>query len=116
MTTGQDGQEIRQNSALWGDDENMHVSHPNDPDPDAKVRLVEEALKTIMEHFDCVQFLGSYDDPTGTINIYRGNGNWYARQGMAHDFLARDQAQTQAHEFKHVLPSNPPDEGESWKE
>lgn len=95
----------------------MNASHPNDPTPDAKVKLVEQALKTIMEHFDCVQFLGSYECPNdgGTINIYRGKGNWYARQGMAHDFLARDQAQTQAHELKHVLPQNPPDDGEAWK-
>lgn len=92
----------------------MNAPHPSDLTPDAKVTAVDAAMKLLMEHFDCVQFLGSFcDDEDLTITIYRGAGNWMARQGMAQDFLNGDQAKTQAKELKAVLP--PPDDDEQWK-
>lgn len=56
-----------------------------------------------MEHFDCVQILVSNVIPDGTANIFKGGGNWFARQGMCHDFIRRDQAQTNADEIGRVM-------------
>jgi hypothetical protein len=32
-------------------------------------------------------------DSGNTNTLYSGKGNWYARTGMAHEFLSRDDAQ-----------------------
>jgi hypothetical protein len=55
---------------------------------------VESALGVLMEHCDSVQILVSYMIDSGNTNtLYSGKGNWYARTGMAHEFLSRDDAQ-----------------------
>ena len=45
------------------------------------------------EFADAVQVLACYQDEDGnTACVKRGNGNWYARVGMAREFLTEDQA------------------------
>lgn len=46
--------------------------------------------------------------------LFNGSGNWYARQGMAHDFIKCDAAQINAFELGKVMPK-PDDDGETWK-
>lgn len=68
-----------------------------------KQRLIECALNTLREHFDAVVILSTWTDADGTALISRGSGNYYARLGMAKEFIDKDQAQTGAHEIKEAL-------------
>ena len=62
---------------------------------------VEKMRSILAEYFDAVQILVSRITPNGaTEAIYRGSGNWYARQGMAHDFLGTEQAILNANAMK----------------
>jgi hypothetical protein len=85
--------------------------------PDEAVRFLDRAVAQLGEHFDCVQILASWPDPdgNGTRASYRGGGNWFARQGMAHDFVEINQATTSAREIGRAIEP-PPDDGEAWKE
>ncbi len=74
--------------------------------------LMDQCLEILGEYFDAAQILCSYVDDDGqTCRATRGKGNWYARCGMAQEFLEMDAAQTTAFELKKVLPSQ--DDGES---
>ena len=68
------------------------------------VKLLEETTARLSEHFECVQILVSWNEAGNTRFISRGAGNWYARQGMAHEFinadLAHEAAQHIASELK----------------
>lgn len=72
------------------------------------------ALRLLGEHFDHVQILATWNEEGTTQRHFTGSGNWYARQGMAHDFISWDKAQTAADEISKVLPK-PDDDGENWK-
>jgi hypothetical protein len=55
---------------------------------------IDSALGVLMEHCDSVQILASYMIDSGnTCTVFAGKGNWYARTGMAREFLSRDDAQ-----------------------
>lgn len=83
----------------------------------AAAAQVERAISLLMEHFDCVQVLCSRVNPDReTESYYLGAGNWHGRQGMAREFLSKDQAQTNAREIAKVMPQEPPDDSEHWKE
>lgn len=81
------------------------------PPPDLTVKqlaaLLQAKVDSLMEHFDSVQILVSFRSPKdgGTAYLARGGGNWYARQGMAHEFINADRAQIEAHELSKILPS-----------
>ncbi len=78
---------------------------------------VERAISLLMEHFDCVQVLCSRVTPDReTESYYQGAGNWHGRQGMAREFLSKDPAQTNAVELAKVMPQEPPDDSDTWKE
>ncbi len=80
------------------------------PDDDV-IPILDAKLAELMEHFESVQIMVSWPDEKsrGTRSAYRGQGNWFARQGMAHDFIAMDQAETAAREVGRVI--NPPESG-----
>lgn len=75
-------------------------------------KLVDAALAILSEHFDASQVLVRWSDPQGTSHCYRGCGNFYARAGMAQEFLDIDHGQTLA---KEIAKIDPPD-GDEWKE
>ena len=86
------------------------------PEEQRRIDAVEHHLAALMEHFDCVQLLCSCVNPKReTENVFLGAGNWFGRQGMAHDFLRQDQARTDAHEISKVMPKEPPYDTENWK-
>jgi hypothetical protein len=59
--------------------------------------IVEECLKKIGEHFEVVQIMASNcDGVNGTNILYKGAGNYYARLGMAHDFITSERQVTGA--------------------
>jgi hypothetical protein len=77
---------------------------------------VNGILRELGEHFDSVQILGTYVQDDGcTARVSMGIGNWYARQGVAREFLEMDAAVTTAHELGKVI-QRPTDDGEEWKE
>ena len=74
-------------------------------------KMLEELSAKLSEHFDAVQIMATWNEDGLTKCVNRGNGNWYARQGMAHEFIEQDSAQTQAREIAEQL--DPPDD--DWK-
>lgn len=93
----------------------MSAEYP--PSFENSATQVDRAISLLMEHFDCVQVLCSRVTPDReTESYYQGVGNWHARQGMAREFLTQDQAQTNAREMAKVMPKEPPDDSDHWKE
>jgi hypothetical protein len=77
-------------------------------------KLLEETAAKLGEHFDAVQIFATWNTDGLTMVSKRGVGNWYARQGMAHEFITSDIAQDSARQIAAAL--NPkPDDGEEWK-
>lgn len=71
---------------------------------DEVTKLLEKTAADLGEHFDAVQIMVSWPaDTGGTACQMRGTGNWYARQGMAQEFIGRDRAAEQAHEIARKL-------------
>lgn len=63
-------------------------------------KIVEKHVAAIAEHFPNVQILASRIKGDGSGNTeahFFGAGDWYARQGMAHEFITMDTARTTAH-------------------
>lgn len=62
-------------------------------------KLAEKHVAELGEHFDNVQIhcstQGSQLEPSGsgTYGLHRGSGDWYARQGLAHEFIEQDKAE-----------------------
>lgn len=65
-------------------------------EPEMLRERLGEVASELCEHFEAVQILCSYSDDSGTHFITKGSGNWYARQGMAHDFIGSAQADINA--------------------
>jgi len=75
--------------------------------------IAEKAAAELGEHFDAVQILITWNEEGRSICVKRGAGNWYARQGMAHEFINSDIAQDAAIQIAEKL--NPPDKGDDWR-
>jgi len=76
--------------------------------------ILEDAAAKIGEHFDAVQILASWNEDGMPMIAKRGVGNWYARQGMAHEFITSDIAQDAAIQIAEKLNQKPED-GDDWK-
>lgn len=76
-------------------------------------KLIEECAAKLGEHFEAVQILASWTDQGVTHGSKRGCGNWYARQGLAHEFINQDMAHEHAVQIAEHL--NPPDDSDTWK-
>lgn len=74
-----------------------------EPERDALVKRLEEAVAALGEHFEAVQVHVSTWNETGTWTISRGYGNWNARQGVAHAFVSQNAANEQAESIAHAL-------------
>lgn len=60
---------------------------------DAINDIVQKFLASVGEFVDACQVHLAYLDPDGnTIAVHYGDGLWHARQGMAKEFLEREQA------------------------
>lgn len=79
----------------------------NELTPAEQKNIVRQHVTALSEFFDSVQIFVSNSSDIGTESVYLGSGNWFARQGMAHDFIHKDQAQTEAIELSAVI--NPKD-------
>lgn len=76
-------------------------------------KLVNETANRLSEHFGAVQILVSWMDGGHTKGYKFGAGDWYARQGLAHEFITEDIAMDTARKLASEL--NKPDEGDAWK-
>ena len=76
--------------------------------PEAQ-KLLQETARQLGEHFDSVQIMGAWDEGGFSYCSKAGVGSWYARQGMAHEFINADIAHEQAYQISQRL--NPPEEG-----
>ena len=64
---------------------------------DETTRILEAHVNQLAEHFDAVQILVSWPGEHGeTCGRAHGTGNWYARVGLATQFVERDRARTRA--------------------
>jgi hypothetical protein len=58
------------------------------------VEMLNSHAAKLSEHFDAVLILASYLEPDGTTAaVAAGQGNWYARVGMAHKFVEKSRAE-----------------------
>lgn len=76
------------------------------------IKLVEDYAARLGEHFEAVQIMVTWNEEGLTKNLNRGVGNWYARQGMAHEFINADVAQENARQIAERL--EPPED--DWKQ
>ncbi len=76
--------------------------------------IVHRLGRELGEHVDACQILVSWNEEAICKNIYFGTGNWFARQGMAHDFINQDVAHEHASQIGAKLEP-PPDDAELWK-
>lgn len=67
--------------------------------------LVDEFAAKLGEHFDSVQIMTSWNSFGDTHALFVGRGNWYSRQGLAHEFITKDKAQVAADELSRVMPT-----------
>jgi alcohol dehydrogenase YqhD (iron-dependent ADH family) len=51
---------------------------------------MKAAVDALREHFDAVQIVASYQEEGITHAKHKGVGNWYARQGLAREFVYSD--------------------------
>lgn len=83
---------------------------------DMLAEKIRGILADLGEHFDAVQILATYVQDDGmTARVTMGTGNWYARQGIAREFLATDEAVTTANEIQKALQKPDDDDSEDWK-
>lgn len=65
---------------------------------------LQQMVTQLSERFDVVQIFVSRQDGTGTTARAIGRGNWYARKGMAQEFVDKDFAQEIAVAIKRTKP------------
>lgn len=82
---------------------------------DERHRILDEAVAKLAEHFDVVQILVSWTDDRTTYAKKAGSGNWYARRGMAEEFVDSSRDEDLASRIAKAQEP-PPDESESWKD
>lgn len=78
-------------------------------------KLLAEHAARLSEHFDTVLILTSSSREGNTQGFSCGGGDWFAQFGLATDWIDRQKARQRAEEIRQVLPQEPPDEGEGWK-
>lgn len=59
---------------------------------DEALQIIRDVARKLGEHFDTVQILASTTEGGVTSFSSAGIGNWYARQGMAHEFINSNNA------------------------
>lgn len=77
-------------------------------------KIIAEAAQKLGEHFDHVQVLVTWEEQGVSKSCFKGAGNWYARQGLAHEFINSDIARDAAKEIAEQLRDKP-DGSDDWK-
>lgn len=61
---------------------------------ESKAAMVQRAVDGLIEHFDSVQIFTTHTEGGTTRGIKKGGGDFYARIGMAREFLIVDNERT----------------------
>jgi len=69
----------------------------------AESKRVEEVAARLAEDWEVVQILVSRAEHDGTGRYFYGIGNWFARQGMADDFVKSENARLIGVELEKVI-------------
>lgn len=59
--------------------------------PEEQLKMLDRHLAELGEHFDAVEILATDTDGEGTSTLIRGIGNYWARIGLAHEFINRQE-------------------------
>lgn len=78
------------------------MSAPKDLDAEA-AQAVKQCLSRLGEHFEAVQILATRTEEGWTNRCFKGAGNFYARMGMAQEFITEDQAKESAKQIAEQL-------------
>lgn len=75
-------------------------------------KMVDKCATELGEYFDAVQILVTWNEESRTLDLVCGSGNWYARQGLAREFILQNQSMVNAHELSKVdlHMAKPPEE------
>lgn len=79
-------------------------------------RMLEDAAAKLGEHFEVVQIMVSWNERGNTYAAKRGCGNWYARQGLAREFINTEMAAENARQLADILPRPDSTDGDEWKD
>lgn len=60
----------------------------------AEAKTVEQIAARLSEDWECVQILVSRAEGDSTGRYFCGLGNWFGRQGMAHDFVKTEETRS----------------------
>lgn len=60
---------------------------------DEEMELLGRHCSQLGEHFDTIQIFVTRYDEEGTVNAYRGSGNWFARFGQVQSWLEKKNEQ-----------------------
>jgi len=77
------------------------------------IKIAENAIAMLMEHFDNVQVLGSWMEDGETSFVSTGAGNWFARTGHAERWLQDGKDSILAQQIGDELKE---DDGDDWRE
>lgn len=77
--------------------------------------MLDNAASKLGEHVNAVQILVSWTEEGITYAAKRGVGDWYARQGLVHEFINADIAVENAQQLARIMPKPDTDDGEEWK-
>lgn len=81
---------------------------------EAEQIIDRHALQLRQMGFENVQILASWMEGCVTKGCVRGAGDWYARKGLAQEFINHDIAIDTAQQIGRELDK--PDDGEAWKQ
>lgn len=71
--------------------------------PNISADIVAKCLHELGEHFESVQILATRTESGWTQRCFSGTGNFYARLGMAHEFIDEDNAKESAKQIAETL-------------
>lgn len=83
-----------------------------DKQADIVDQKLQEAIKLLSEHCDSVQIFAEFTEAGETVKAELGHGSFYARLGMAQEFLQTNNARV-FHHVKKMEFSNKQDEDDT---
>ena len=73
--------------------------------PEAE-QILKGVVHLLGEHFEAAQIMVTWHDGEDTSRLFTDAGNWYARMGLAQEFVNVDKARDLAQEVGKVLESD----------
>lgn len=71
--------------------------------PEQYTKIVNDAAAALGEHFEVVQIFVSSSEGEGTFECMQGVGNFYARLGLAREFIEDDRSDRLASKIAEMI-------------